>query len=56
MYHSQEGRMPELVEHDGAASVSSKCPLYNIQTTLVLVQKNTFIFFVDNDSASMFLQ
>lgn len=41
--------MPDLVEHDGAASVSSKCPLCNIQATLLLGQKNAFISGVDND-------
>lgn len=40
--------MPKLVEHDGAASVSSKCPFCNIQATLLLGQMNTFIFCMDN--------
>lgn len=49
MYHSLKGKMPERVEHDGPTSVSYKCPLCNIQATLLLGQKNTFIFCVDND-------
>lgn len=41
--------MPKLVEHDGAASVSSNCPFCNIQATLLLGQMNPFIFCMDND-------